>query len=288
MKILILGASGFLGKELTRFLETHENQILKVGRNATIQSSSTYLSANNPNYLDKIADFNPEIVINAMAAWGSNKSTLEILEGNLLRPLEIFALFEKKKILWVQCNSYFNYWYEQKGTDRDQYSMYKRHFTEIAIGSSNTSLTRIIDLRLPHLTGAKQPKDKIIPQIIHALISQKPLNLSSGNQVIPITHVSNVAGQIQELIAGSGHLVSNYEVCYCPPVAQISLREIVAHLENMTGLTGQFNFGFMPDRTYEDYVNVRFSGKVLNSVQSTSLDLEMTLRDSVEGAINIK
>lgn len=275
MKIVLLGCDGFLGKELDSRLQVPGNEILLVGRRSS--SEPNYISTNDPNYLDQIASFSPEIVINAMAAWGSQTSQLEILEANLLTPAKLFFALSNQPITWIQCNSYYNYTYDEIGIDRDDYSLLRRHFTEMASEMSKANISRFFEIRLPHLVGANQPPEKIIPQLVSSLKSGVTLELGSGNQVIPMLHVSDAARQIIWMAENKNSYPRQKTLFASIPVSQLSIKMIVNQLEILYGNQGNFRFGQIEDRIHEQYMNTKFGGIQILLQQATLYSLEEIL-----------
>lgn len=286
MRILLLGSTGFLGKEILQMIDIESNHVLCVGRHKEVVQSSRYLSTENPRYLNEIADFQPDVVINAMAAWGKDRNELELASGNLIHPLEIITTLETSIYKWIQCNSYFNYWYERNGYDRDLYSMYKRHFTEIASNHANETNSILIDVRLAHLVGANQNNNQIIPRMINAISQGIPLQMSSGKQFLPLIHVSDAAAKICSLIDSSlvtQHKVNKYWRCHTAPVAQLSLKTIANKLEDLMGVEGRFYFDSALDRTTEDYVPVVFESDPITHNSLSMNEIDAVFRDCISG-----
>lgn len=273
MKILILGATGFLGAELVNILRQEQNQLLLVGKRPRNLMPHHYVSTQDLGLIAQIKKFSPEIVINAMGSWGDHLSSDELFEANFGVALRIFNELQNNLIHWVQCNSYFNYTFDETNEDRNLYSMYRRKFVDYSMALSENSNVRFSEIRLPHLVGGTQPQGRLIQLAAHSLKTNQALDLGSGSQILPLLHVVDAARQIVWIAMQSCN-IPGYFLFASEPLCQMSVREIMDHLIAVSGRQAVFNFSALSDRRQENYEKIKFNGEklVMNNVVSIGLD----------------
>lgn len=214
------------------------------------------MPSENITYLNSaLNDFAPEIIINCMASWGVNSSPESQLDSNLLTPLGVLLNIPQETKLWVQCNSYFNKYYEKFGSDKDQYSRLRRVFTEQAtyLAAANRSIA-IHEVMLPHLVGAGQRSTNLVPSAFTAFRSNSKLSVGSGNQVIPILSVQDAAF---EIISKTGMLAEGtFKQSDVNPVVEITVRKLLERIQTAVSSDVNVDFDSSRDREKEFYEGI--------------------------------
>src|SRR5690348_10594729 len=111
MKILILGSTGFVGRNLTELLSPHFT-VFKAARKP-LDSSHTYFDLTDRNTWKATTELNPDVIINA-AAYGVIKHENDLAamyEVNYLLMAEFYDFLKARKstAFWLQIGTAFEY-----------------------------------------------------------------------------------------------------------------------------------------------------------------------------------
>lgn len=267
LSVAILGGEGFLGRELQLTLNANGHNVLSISRDPLL-SSTENLNLN----MQKVNDFAPEVVINCIAKWGPDVSQINLIESNLVTPLKIFQSQAHRKITWIQCNSYFNYFYELNGQDKDEYSFLKRSFVELAkqiIHASGNKL-QLLEIRLPHLVGGKQRPNSFLKLLFANIREGEAMQVSEGEQYIPLLHVSDASNAVLDLIVRKNLSIEEIGIL---PAAQMTLNDLIKCVEQVIGKAGNITRSsrLNPQRDFFEEISFK------NSLVSVSLPSPRTV-----------
>ena len=237
MKILITGASGFIGRALLKILSRRKHDVLAFSRNPPLieDSSVTWkcVDLNQPlSYRKHLFDFAPEAVIHL--AWQDiPKFSLSTCLTNLQNSLNFFdSLFEIdncKKILvagscWEVNKNKGECLETEIGSQRDHFTWAKqslRNWLELETSKKGVILGWI---RIFYVYGPMQREASLIPTILSELKKRKLpriKNLHNANDFVFIDDVASGFVRAVEHKSPNGifHLGSGYStkishICY--------------------------------------------------------------------------
>jgi len=201
-KILLLGASGFIGEKIRQKAKENQLDILEFDRF-------------DSNMMEKITSYSPTTIINAAGSLG--KSNFEdALDANFLHPIRILNHLNDNKptnageIKWVQLASYFEMQIIYGRTD--PYSTTKATFRNY-IKLFSPADFKIIILYLPHIVGLEMRKDALFPALMQAKKESEFVLNTSGEQYLPVLHVDDCVSGVLSAInsaAGEYHLTPTW------------------------------------------------------------------------------
>jgi nucleoside-diphosphate-sugar epimerase len=245
----VLGAKGFLGQELVKNLRDSNFNVLALHRISENSTSNLELLS------DQLVKFQPRVVVNCMASWGSATSIEQQIDSNLFTPLGLFLNLPSETKTWLQCNSYFNKYFERVGVDKDDYSGLRRTFTELAIKiSHNKREFAIHELHLPHLIGKGQRDSNLVSLALKALESGRRLEVGSGKQVIPVLSVADAAEAIKRQL--SSKFTKSFVKTDVNPVEELTVRNLLAKLAATSSKKLDVDFDAKRDRPNEFYDSI--------------------------------
>lgn len=96
--------------------------------------------------------------------------------------------------------------------------------------------------RLFYLYGPGEPSRRLVPHVIHSLLRGEPVELTRGTQVRDFLHIDDVASALTALAHSDMTGVVN--VGSGQPV---TVRQVVAELERIVGVSGLARFGARPE-----------------------------------------
>lgn len=218
-KILITGASGFIGKNLIRSLEQNEN---KFEIHAISRSKDVILNnIENLHYVDLvnfenvkkiIVDINPNIIIHL--AYSKNRvEQNSILDQNynlnlhissniikisrLLKSLEKFIFFGSCDEYGIQKNPYKEDLLEQPLTS---YGLSKLSITKVLKALHYTENFPSLIIRPSVVYGAGQETDMFLPALANAVKNQRPFNMTLGEQYRDYIYIEDLTDAIIMLL----------------------------------------------------------------------------------------
>lgn len=185
-KVLLLGASGFIGSHLGNHLKS-TYEILTINRQSN-------------DFLNLIKMGKPDVIINCSAS-SPNADFFESLEANVnfqMRCLQVLASQSQKPIRWVQVASYFEL--QIVFGRRDNYSIHKALCRALLEQMSERGFINLTTIFLPHVFGHGEMASRVIPSITSQLLANKEIEISKGDQYLPILSVQDTCEAISMAI----------------------------------------------------------------------------------------
>ncbi|PLX66992.1 MAG: epimerase [Denitrovibrio sp.] len=273
MKILITGATGFIGNHLI-------NTLLKIPNVEIIASSRSQIKAQRFDWYEKVTfiqyDFTKEIKQDLYSyfdkpnilihlAWSdlNNYKSLTHIEVTLSQHIafinNIITNGLQKIIVTGTCFEYGDIngcISEDTPTNPTlPYSIAKDTLRRYIEQLNKSFSFEYIWLRLFYMYGPNQPERSLFPSLDRAIANnEKSFNLSGGEQIRDYLHITKMAETITSIA-----LLPNYtnEVINCCSGDSISLRNLIEEYLNDIDTNIKLNFGYYP---YPDYEPMAFWG----------------------------
>lgn len=280
MKILITGATGFVGRNLIKSLivKNKKDNILIITRD--IQKATQILPYKDIQIVnikdkDKIQAFNPEIIIHLAAKLTSaNNSDIieEIIDSNIKNGVKLLDALKgcKNLKLFINFGTFAEY---RKGPDKINnaylYSASKTAFRSFLEYYSDLCGYKYVNVIPYTIYGGKDSQKKVIDYIKDSIGSEIPIKMSGGEQVLDFIHVNDVVRFILYLMKfykkRNNYLtLENGETYFLGSGNGISLRELAKKIELKTGKTCNIAWGALPYRERDIMYAVAPIHKILN------------------------
>lgn len=220
MKLLVTGATGFVGRHLVPSLY-QENEVCCIVRDI---SNAKKLFSDDVEYilntdLEKIIDFNPEVVIHLasyLTSADDESAMHKLIESNVIYGVELLNILKKCHCrLFVNFGTFAEYRYGPSECNNAYlYSATKTAFKEILRYYSEISGYKYIHLVPYTIYGGKDSQKKIIDYIRESLNSQTPISMTKGEQILDFIHVNDVVDCVLFLIRHIESFISNPNTIY--------------------------------------------------------------------------
>lgn len=264
-QILITGGLGFLGSNLTTFLSKKYNVII-IDKNLNNKPRFKVLKTNsNVSILDldsiTLKDifnrYSFSAIMHTATDYGrSNKSIGNLIYTNIMFPIILVEFAIKKKVpIFINTDTFFtkdsnlNYKY------LETYLLSKNQIVDWLRVFSNE--IKIINLRLEHVFGPGDNKDKFVTEILAKIISNEPsLSLTMGEQKRDFVFIDDVVEAFSIILNNSNKIKGQftcYEVGYGSP---ITIKEFVETIKKVSGSSTILNFGTIPYRDNEIFYSI--------------------------------
>ncbi|EDL3313452.1 CDP-paratose synthase [Salmonella enterica subsp. enterica serovar Enteritidis] len=244
MKILIMGAFGFLGSRLTSYFESRHTVIglaRKRNNEATI-NNIIYTTENN--WIEKIVEFEPNIIINTIACYGRhNEPATALIESNILMPIRVLESISSLDAVFINCGT-------SLPPNTSLYAYTKQKANELAAAIIDKVCAKYIELKLEHFYGAFDGDDKFTSMVIRRCLSNQPVKLTSGLQQRDFLYIKDLLTAFDCIINN----VNNFPKFHSIEVGSgkaISIREYVETVKNITKSNSIIEFGVVKERANE-------------------------------------
>lgn len=255
MKIILLGATGYLGSRLANALVKQGHQILALKRTESSMENLAGIQHRiqmcDLKDVEKILSASPvfDCFINTACMYPKNaEDDIDIYQANLFMPLKVFLACLKsgtKKYVTI-------------GTglpdDFNTYTVSKRKFAEICQWCGKRQHDRkqpiqICNIELENFYGEDEPIDRFIPGTINKLKNNEKILLTEGDQKRDFIYIGDVVKSIKMLVE-SPHLPEYLDLPLGTGEA-VTVRAMIEYLKEITGSESELCFGAIEKRMYE-------------------------------------
>lgn len=286
-KVLLTGATGFLGSHLLKALLASGYQVIIIKRRSSDISRIH-------KYLDQILMFDSELstlhtvftthqistVIHAACNYGRDKDDfMDVVRTNLLFGLDLLNL--------AKYNGVTRFINIDTALDRhlNSYTLSKKQLLEWLRRESSS--VQCINLRLEHMYGPGDDNKKFLPWIVEQFASKAPhIDLTAGQQLRDFIYIDDVVAAVL-LVLKKSNLIDQYcsfDVASGNYTTIESFVRLVKSLyENLHGdVSTSLNFGAIPYRAGEQMKIEVDNGTLLALGWKPQVGLESGVKKTLE------
>lgn len=260
MKILLTGATGFLGTQLLEYFFERNCQVVIAKRKSTdlkplVERFGKLEAWNNEgDELEDLFRVHPDLdaIVHAATDYGRDSTTpTATFWVNEAFPVKLLELAIQHRVkLFVNMDTFFNI--QKTGYDYlGAYTLSKRHFQEWGKHCGDAGRIRFVNLRLFHLYGSGDGSEKFVPSIVKRCLADEEIDLTDGEQKRDFIHVDDVVaavGRVIEVELPEGFGYKHYDV---GTGTSIRVRDFVESVKRLCGSNAKLNFGALPNRKGE-------------------------------------
>jgi CDP-paratose synthetase len=259
MKILLTGATGFLGGHLLDNFLRHGHELIIIKRSESnlcrifeqfgeveawdvnddlegLFSRSARIDA----ILHVATDYGRDSSRPTVTFWANEVFPMRLLEKAIVHNVPLFANIDT---FFNSGKAHYNY--------LSAYSLSKRHFQEWGKHCAEACKIRFLNLRLSHLYGPGDNLQKFIPSMVSGCLAGEKIDLTEGEQKRDFIHINDVVGAVDMVLKtelGCAHGYRHYDI---GTGVSISIREFVETVNQACGYRAILNFGALPHRQGE-------------------------------------
>ena len=184
LKICVLGASGFVGANVSEYLNKNDYQVVGIGTSKKPWRMDNlnidYVSVSRNSLVDELNNLNPKILINLVAHGGYSfqKNSKRIIDANLTLTEEIASWALKNNAIIIHAGSSSEYGRNSSAPLENSepfpnslYSITKLASTQLLQHLSTLGLKSVV-LRLYSIYGPKEDPSRLMPSVIRGMFSK--------------------------------------------------------------------------------------------------------------------
>ena len=255
MKLLLTGATGFLGSHLLKKFVENNYEVVVLKRSTSDLWRIKDVVAKVKCYdIDRInieqvfeSERNIEAIVHTATCYGrKGESVLQIEKTNLLFPLELLELAIK-----YHCLYFYNTDTLLKN-DLNYYAFSKKQLADWGRKFAHEKKIHFYNLKLEHMYGEMDDETKFIPYIIKQCQTNVPkIDLTTGEQKRDFIYVKDIVKIYDFLLKSESLKQCWYEEIEIGTGKLIKVKEVVKQIHQLTNSESYLNFGAIPYRDGE-------------------------------------
>lgn len=293
MKILITGATGFIGRSLTRSLVDGGKEIFGIVRRAEDLSILRDLGAkgyndsgNDVDMLSFFSDTKFDGVVHLATHYVSEHTTEDIrklVESNILYPTRVLEAASLSGVKWFVNTGTFA---QNLGNDSyNPLNLYAASKQAFEVMSKHYSEMNFVTLKLNATYGPGDNRDKIFNAWSRATVSEEVLDMSPGDQSLDMVYIDDVVSAFEsmiELMDGDRQRRFDRRCFSILSGKAVTLRDMASIFSKVSGKPLRIRWGAKPYRKRESMQSFEGYESVPGWAGVVSLE------DGIRKIINIK
>lgn len=246
MRIILTGATGFVGQNLLKHFSQAGWQIENISRQDTQVSID-----------QKMSDFKPDIVVHLATLFIAEhkpENISDLIQSNITFGTQIVDSMARHGIKnFINTGTLWQYYQGQVDIPSCLYAATKTAFESILKFYVSSAQLKVITLMLSDTYGPQDPRAKLLPKLLKMAGGQEKLQLSKGEQKIEWTYIDDIvkAYEIAALRLRQGQEPQMYVKYSVGSGEVMSLQQSVALCEKVIGKKIPVEFGTKPYRQRE-------------------------------------
>lgn len=262
MKILLTGATGFLGRNLIPKLVEADFELIVLARNANSSLDSLrHISTTDVNWKEEVRSVKPDIVIHLASHLTSSDDEAAInklIDANIKFGIDLLDAIKPIKIKYFINTGTFAE-YASKSILLEPAYLYAA--TKTAFRSIIHYYQRIIGFKsinvIPYtIYGGADSKKKLIDIIYDSLNNDKATQMSPGNQCLDFIHIDDVVDFYLSLVKNLDSIIDDNTEIHLGTGIGNTPKQIACFIEEATGEKANINWGGLPYRPLDTMFSV--------------------------------
>ncbi|KMZ41878.1 MULTISPECIES: NAD-dependent epimerase/dehydratase family protein [Bacillales] len=253
MKILVTGATGFLGSQLVKALRLDGHTVIILKRST---SDCSRIQEILPDLITYDADRGQweapffeqgriDAIIHTATCYGrNNESHTTMVDANVTFPLKLLDIAMRFGTPVFLNTDTFSSAPIRLSQHLQPYNLTKRQFREWGKCLADTSSLQFVNIRLEHVYGPYDNTNKFVTSVIKSCLENQPeLRLTEGKQARDFIYVEDVVSAFRVLLAHAARLPAGFTEYQVGTGTATSIREFVERVHQMTQSSTVLKFG---------------------------------------------
>lgn len=254
MRILITGATGFLGSAVVRACITLGFEVRVLRRNTSnlarlegVIDDIDFYDTSDAGINDALQSCGvSDCVLHAATCYGrQGESMSTLLESNAALPLRILERAAALGMSFLNIDTVLD-------PRLNAYSLSKHQFSDWGRLFAKFGQFRFVNVRLEHLYGPGDDASRFVPRVISQCLSNTQyLPFTEGNQLRDFIYINDAVSGIVKVITATSKLPIGWSEFDLGSGSPISIRSIVESIHQLTLSQSKLDFGAIPYKDNE-------------------------------------
>ena len=259
LRVLLTGATGFLGSHLCRAFVRAGHEVAAVVRETSdtrrigdLLENLQLVDCSSTQFLSGLSSGGYQVVVHAATDYGRDgRDPQDLMQTNVHFPLQILDALRAAGGLrcFLNTDSFF----AKPGLGNQTLAAYtqtKERLRQRLVLSSGE--TAIRNMRLEHVFGPRDSESKFVPALLGRLLANEPeIALSPGDQERDFIYVSDVVDAYLAVLEGNLERARGFEEFEVGRGEALPLRSFVEMMKQVTRSQSRLKFGALPAREGE-------------------------------------
>ncbi|MGB9878571.1 MAG: NAD-dependent epimerase/dehydratase family protein [Candidatus Pelagibacter ubique] len=299
MRVLITGATGFIGSHLVEYLINNtKNEVFILKRSSSdIWRIKEYINklktfdTDKEDILDIIKKSKPDVIIHLATYYKKNHNYNDLpvmIHSNIEFPVRILEAMASENVTYfINTGTFFESVYSY-GTQRfikplNLYASTKLAFEELMKFYLYTYDIKGITLKLFSPYGYRENPNKLIPYLINKILKDEEIEMTAGDQTLDFTYVKDIIDAYIKAIEYIFHMKEIYQTFEIGTGVMHTLQEVVSILEKISGKVLRVSWGKIPYAENEVFYSKADIRDTMNFLRwKPKYDLEKGLKETFE------
>jgi len=262
MKLLITGATGFIGSHLLKALAAGGHEVMIVRRKNSVgefaSEVKSFVLADRAANIDTILqEAAPDCVVHLASLFLSSHTKDQIddlIESNILFPAKLLEAMNNQGIKrFLNTGTSWEHFNGSAGYDPvNLYAATKRGFEDILQFYVNAHEFKVVTLKLFDTYGPGDRRQKLFAILKKAALEQQPIAFSPGEQLLNLLYIDDVVDAYVKAVAYLGKKkTAPHEIFFVGASEAVKLKKVIAVFEQVSGHKLNIEWGKRPYRPRE-------------------------------------
>jgi len=263
MKVLLTGVTGFVGTHLANFLIKKgysvygliRKPIIDQGISSRLTNVKLYLF-DDKNLISVISEIKPDLVIHLASLYLTShqyEQIGELINSNVSFPAKLLEAMSVNNITkFINTGTSWQHYNSSSYEPVNLYAATKQAFDDIVKYYTSAKGFACITLKLFDTYGPNDTRGKLISLLDKLSCSNDSLSMSQGEQVVELTHISDVCSAYQVAIDMISKLQAGDNYSYgVDSNSRLRLKDLVTEYERVNCVKLNIKWGERPYRDRE-------------------------------------
>lgn len=250
MKILVIGANGFLGRAIISRIDTEINEVIGLVRNLndSFLGNCKLIEIDDLNGYSFLKDIYFDVILNVSMKRSVGLDERLTMDLNFNKPFNIISDLANSNTLVLNASTYIQNFGGIEGVAKESYGQAKNLLSSGLEKEAKLGKFRVLDLFLFTLYGPGDSPGRLIPLLLREGFVGNRISLTEGNQLMNLLYVNDAVDLFLDAFKYSE---IGYSKFYLWEDSYLTLREIVGTIETVLGFEIPVDWGRKPYSGHE-------------------------------------
>lgn len=256
--ILVIGAAGFIGSNLTKKLLREKYNIVVLKRSVdslkrleVVKNQLKFYNSDQGELEGAFKDNNIDLVINLATNFGRSKGALtsDLVDTNILFAIRVAEAAVENKVKYL-----FNI--DSSLDPTVNLYAYTKKVTKQLLKDYFAGKIKIFNLRLEYVYGPNDDLNKLMPMAVNKLKNNVLLELTPAEQELDFLNIEDCTDAFSYVISHQDNFESNFNDLQIGSGKTLKIRDFIKMIKHISGSQSEIKIGAIPYREHEQMYSI--------------------------------